>query len=311
MKSPGPTTDSLASATAPFGIGPPHGGLSPRVRPGAVHLQVGDLGRSLDYYQTVLGMEVIGSDTGEVALGGVGSRTPLVVLRERPGARPVPGGGRLGLFHFALLLPSRGDLGRFLRHLSDVGVRAGASDHLVSEALYLRDPDGLGIEVYRDRPAAQWEARGDEVRMETLPLDGAAVLDAAGDGVWQGMPEGTVMGHVHLHVGDLARAASYYHEAIGFDKTTWSYPGALFLSVGGYHHHLGLNTWARDAAPAGDDEARLVEWTLRLPDPDDLARAVARLEAAGYPVAEGRNSGERVTHDPWGTQLRLVVDAEG
>ena len=289
---------------ATYGIAPTGFRLPDETRLGAVRLQVSDLERSLDYYQRVIGLRVLHRDGGTATLAAHGDDRPLVVLRERAGAAPVPPHGRLGLYHFAVLLPTRADLGRFLRHLAESGARAGASDHLVSEALYLRDPDGLGIEVYADRPRSVWEAHGHELRMATVPLNAEEVLREAGDAPWTGVPAGTTIGHVHLHVGDLDRAASFYHEALGFDKVVWSYPGALFLSAGGYHHHLGLNTWAAGAPPPGEDDAKLLDWSLVLPDAESAAAAAESLERAGYPV---ERSGDRefTTRDPWGTALRL------
>ena len=227
-------------------------------------------------------------------LGARGEEGPLVVLRERSGAAPVPRHGRLGLYHFAILLPSRAELGRFLRRLAELGVRAGASDHFVSEALYLSDPDGLGIEVYADRPRDQWEADGREIRMATVPLNAAELVAEAGEERWDGMLAGTVMGHLHLHVGDLVEAEAFYHRALGLDKVVWSYPGALFLSAGGYHHHLGMNTWAAGAPPAGEDDAKLLEWT---------DRAAGRGERRGHGPEPrggrlpGRSRGRSRVHD--------------
>ena len=208
---------------------------------GAVSLQVGDLDRSLDFYRTTLGLADLGRK-GSVAVLGAGAR-PLVELRERRGASPAAP-GRLGLFHFAILLPDRPSLGRFVKHLGERGVDAGAGDHLVSESLYLPDPDGLGIEIYADRPRGSWRRIGRELMMATEPLDLEGVVAAAGDGTWAGIPVGATMGHVHLHVGDLALASRFYFAALGLDRVVWSYPGALFLSAGGYHHHLGTNVWA-------------------------------------------------------------------
>ena len=139
------------------------------------------------------------------------------------------------------------------------------SNHLVSEAVYLSDPDGLGIEVYADRPRGTWQHEGRQLVMATEPLDVEDVVRAGGGEPWSGMPAGTTLGHVHLFVGDLDAAARFYHEGLGFDKTVWSYPGALFLSAGGYHHHLGTNTWAVGAVPAGEGDARLLEWEIVLP----------------------------------------------
>jgi catechol 2,3-dioxygenase len=232
-------------------------------------------------------------------------RLPFLELRERPGALPVPRGGRLGLYHYAILLPDRAALGRFASHLSRLGVRAGAADHRVSEALYLQDPDGLGIEVYADRPRTGWRHEAGQLVMATDPLDMRGVMDEAGGEPWTGMPSGTVIGHVHLHVGDLARAEAFYHEALGLDKVVWSYPGALFLSAGGYHHHLGVNTWAAGAEPAGENEARLLDWEIVLPTAADVRAAGASLASAGYDVAEIRKGS--LVPDPWGTVLRITA----
>ena len=161
--------------------------------------------------------------------------------------------------------PTGGRSGIFAAHLLRLGLRPGMADHAVSEALYLSDPDGLGIEVYADRPRASWTYRGDELVMTTEPLDIAGLMAANQGGEWGGAPEGTSMGHVHLHVGDLARAEAFYHSALGFDKRVWSYPGALFLSAGGYHHHVGTNIWSSGPS-ARADEARLLEWELVVPE---------------------------------------------
>ncbi|KAB2969823.1 MAG: VOC family protein [Thermoanaerobaculia bacterium] len=271
---------------------------------GPVTLQVADLERSLEFYRETLGLTLLGQDGGMASLGvGAGS---LVELRERRGARSA-GRGRLGLFHFAILLPDRASLGRFVRHLADLGVHAGAGDHLVSEAFYLADPDGLGIEVYADRPRESWRRRGRELMMATDPVDVAAVVAAGESAAWDAMPERATMGHVHLHVGDLALASRFYSAALGFDRVVWSYPGALFLSAGGYHHHLGTNVWAGPGArPAAGDEAQLLEWTLELPDAASVGSAAASLAAAGF-AAEVVPGGAVRTRDPWGTPLVLVA----
>jgi catechol 2,3-dioxygenase len=287
-----------------YGIRPPTYRLPDATRVGAVHLQVSDLARSLAYYTGVLGFRVISQDSASAQLGAHGDDTVLVALYERRGARPVPRRGRLGLYHFAVLLPDRAALGRFVTHLSDVGAYAGSADHLVSEALYLSDPDGLGIEVYADRPRASWEVRGTELSMTTEPLDLRALVRAAGEGQWTGMPAGTSIGHVHLHVGTLKEAEAFYHGALGLDKVVWSYPGALFLSAGGYHHHLGTNTWAAGAAAASEDDARLIEWELVLPSSSDVEAAVTHVRAAGYQVHDA--GADRQITDPWGTTLRLL-----
>jgi catechol 2,3-dioxygenase len=224
----------------------------------------------------------------------------LVELHGRPGAREAHRRGAFGLFHFAILLPDRPALGRFLRHALDRRAVSGLSDHAVSEAIYLYDPDGLGIEVYADRPRESWRVgAGRELYMTTEPLDAGSLIAAGSDRLWDGAPSGTTMGHVHLHVGDLAQAGAFYHRGLGFDKMVWTYPGALFLAAGGYHHHVGTNTWGRGGAPA-DDQARLLSWDLELDGPDAPVR---NLESAGYKV-ERIDDGWRVP-DPWGTVVQI------
>ena len=293
-----------------YGIAPPGYRLPDSARPGRVVLQVADLERSVAYYEGVIGLGVLERSGERAVLGAREGGDPLVELRERRGASPVPLRGRIGLYHFAILLPDRPSLGRFVSHLAELGVRAGASDHLVSEALYLQDPDGLGIEVYADRPRSEWRVQDRQLRMATEPLDLRDLARAAGDERWSGMPVGTRIGHLHLHVGDVDRARAFYHEGLGLDQVVWSYPGALFLSAGGYHHHLGVNTWAAGAPPAGADDARLVEWELLLPAEEEVAAAVASLEEHGYDASRGEGAGV-VVRDPWGTALRLVSGGDG
>lgn len=286
---------------APKGYRLPQG-----TRLGRVVLQVSDLARSLDFYETVLGLRRLQVDGAVALLAPHGSDRVLLELRERRGAAPVQGRGRLGLYHFAILLPDRAALGRFVRHLGAIGARAGAGDHVVSEAFYLSDPDGLGIEVYADRPRETWMRVGRELLMGTDPVDVESLLEAAGHTPWTGMPPGTVMGHVHLHVGDIDRAGAFYGEGIGFDRIVWHYPGALFFGAGGYHHHLGNNTWAGPGARAArEDEARLVEWTIELPTAVDVTALADSLERTGH--GADRSNGDVVARDPWGTQVRIKV----
>lgn len=286
-----------------YGVAPPGYRLPPTARPGPVRLQVADLPRSLDYYQRVLGLRPLVRADGAATLGPLEESRALVELHERAGAASVPRRGRLGLYHFAILLPERASLGRFVRHLADTGERVGMSDHLVSEAVYLTDPDGLGIEVYADRPRSAWRHEGRQLAMATAPLDVESLLRAAGPESWTGMPAGTLIGHVHLFVANLEQAAAFYHAGLGLDKVVWSYPGALFLSAGGYHHHLGVNTWATGAAPAGDRDARLLEWEVLMPSVADAHAALASLAEAGAPVERAVDGG--TARDPWGTAVRL------
>ena len=296
-------TPTTTTTDPGYGVAPPGYRLPAATRLGAVRLQVADLDRSLEWYRRVLGLELLDRTEGQLRLAPPGTGRTLVELHERPGATPVPRRGRLGLYHYALLLPDRGSLGRFLRHLAQLNERAGMSDHLVSEALYLSDPDGLGIEVYADRPRSTWRQQDRQLVMATDPLDVESVLAAGAGEAWAGMPAGTVLGHVHLYVGDLDRAARFYHAGLGLDRVVWSYPGALFLSAGGYHHHLGTNTWAAGAALAGENDARLLEWEIVLPEPGDVRAAASSLEQAGASVeSKGGTAGAA---DPWGTRLRL------
>jgi len=302
-----------------YGDGPPQPALpgtygqSPRgfrlpenTRLGPVRLRVSDLDRSVSYYESVLGMRPTGRDAAHASLGAHGDNRVLVELEEHKGAGSAARRGRLGLFHFAILLPDRGSLGQFVRHLGEQGVHAGAGDHLVSEAFYLQDPDDLGIEVYADRPRDTWRRVGRELMISTDPVDVGAVVQAAGDARWTGMPAGTVMGHVHLHVGDIQGASAFFSEALGFDRMAWSYPGALFMGAGGYHHHLGTNTWAGPGArPTKPDEAGLIEWTIEVPDARTVDAAAASLAGAGFDAT--RDASGLRTRDPWGTAIRLVA----
>ena len=220
---------------------------------GAVRLQVTNLDRSLAYYTSVDRPRSAFADQctrrasrqrRAAALARAG-RTQPVRVRFRAAEL-------LGLYHFAILLPDRSHLGRFVRHLATTGVRFSAADHFVSEALYLWDPDGLGIEVYADRPRDAWRMRGSELVMTTEPLDLESLVDAAGPDPWDGMPAGTTMGHMHLSVErSRVRPRLLSRRPSASIRRVWSYPGALFLSAGGYHHHLGLNTWAAGARRRG------------------------------------------------------------
>jgi catechol 2,3-dioxygenase len=292
---------------------------------GRVRLQVADLAASRAYYEGVLGLHPIGPisggqvSTGTLLLGAPASAAgipplPLVELVERPGARPALQGGRPGLYHFALLLPDRAALGRFIVHLAELGVRFGAADHLVSEAVYLNDPDGLGIEVYSDRPSTGWTEEKGELRMATEPLDLRDLVAAGGETAWAGVPSGTRMGHLHVHVADLQEAERFYGtEGVGLERRVWSYPGALFLAADGYHHHLGLNVWARSADAAAEGDARLLDWEILLPGWAALEAVHSRLRAQGFggALSEPDASGAFSARDPWGTAVRFRTGEPG
>jgi catechol 2,3-dioxygenase len=246
---------------------------------GPVHLTVGHLARSLDYYRDAIGLEVLDERAGEASLGAGDSE--LLRLVEEPGAAPAD--GYTGLFHFALLVPERADLARWLAHAVNRRVPlTGASDHFVSEALYLRDPDHHGIEIYWDRPRATWE--GQVNRMGTWPLDLDGLL-AEAQASFGGLPEGTTMGHVHLRVADVDETVAFYRDLLGFDLMTQLGPQAAFLSAGGYHHHIGANTWeSAGAPPAPVGTAALRQFTVLVPglEPD---RAGPLRDPSGNAVA--------------------------
>ena len=284
-----------------YGITPPRFRLPDATHVGGVHLQVSDLRRSREYYERVMGLNALARSGDTVVFSAAGDASPLVTLHTRPGVTPARRGA-LGLFHFAVLLPDRPALGRFAAHVAEADVEIGMADHLVSEALYLSDPDGLGIEVYADRPRSAWQRRGNELAMTTDPLDVDSLIAAGGAVPWNTAPSGTTMGHVHLHVGSLPEAEAFYHRAMGFAKTVWSYPGALFMSAGGYHHHLATNVWSRGLEPARN-EAQLLEWDLVVPSARTVAEVAESIAAAGY---ESERTAESVTAaDPWGTRVRI------
>lgn len=288
------------AAPRPYGIRPPGFSLPADAHVGAVRLQVSDLSRSIDYYEQVLGFSARAVSPRGAALTTDDGRT-LVHLEARPGVTRARRGA-FGLYHFAILLPDRPSLGRFVTHLARANVRIAAADHLVSEALYLWDPDGLGIEVYADRPPSTWRHRERQLVMATDPLDLDALAAAGGGEPWRGMPPGTTIGHVHLHVGDLDRAEAFYHRGVGLEKVVWSYPGALFLAAGGYHHHLGTNTWAEGPSPS-PEAAQLLEWELVAAGA--AADAARSIESAGFQIEEQSSDG-CIVRDPWGTRLRIV-----
>lgn len=295
---------AVRSDDAPYVTPAPGYRLPSRTRLGPVRLEIADLERSLDYYERVLGLSLISRGEQRAALGPVDEDTLLVELIERPGAAPHPYNGRLGLYHFAILLPTRADLGRFVAHLAEINAYAGQADHFVSEAFYLRDPDGLGIEVYADRPRSQWPIANGKLAMGLDPVNMQSLLKEAEGGRWTGTPAGTRIGHVHLHVGDIAGAEKFFHRALGLDITA-DVPSALFMSAGGYHHHLGANTWAGTSPIPRDGDARLLEWTILLPSEQEAVEAAAKVKAAGYRVEPAAN--DWLATDPWGTRFRITT----
>jgi len=264
--------------------------ISPDAHMGLVELSVSDLDRSVTYWQDAIGLRVLSRENGTAELG---ADTPLLRFVEEPGARPAS--GFTGLFHVALLVPDRPSLGRFLAHTVREQIPlTGLSDHAVSEAIYLRDPDYHGIEVYADRPREQWEGRVGQL-MTTIPLDAGSLLAEAGDGGFDGLPDGTKMGHVHLCVRDVDEMVGFYRDTLGMGLTAQLGDQAAFLSAGGYHHHIGGNTWeTRGAEPAPEGTARLLRFTIVLPDDEDVARTAERI-------------GGTEVRDPSGNSLLLAT----
>jgi len=262
---------------------------------GRVRLRVGDLERSLRFYRDVLGFRVAREDRSRVGLAPRSDIQPnnddthagheLILLEEKPGIRRRPSRpATTGLYHVALLVPSRAELGRALLGLNQAQYPLrGMSDHAVSESLYLDDPDGNGLEIYADRPRAQWPVRDGVVQMTVDPMDVEGVISAAQPASlpWRGLPAGTVVGHVHFTVSDLERTVSFYRDVIGFDMMM-RIPSLAAVSAGGYHHHVNLNTWAGEGAPPDSDQiAGLAGWELRVPDARGRQDLIDRLAGAG------------------------------
>jgi catechol 2,3-dioxygenase len=284
--------------------------IADATRMGAVHLTVSDLARSLEYYERAIGLQVHARENthpgagGSARLGAGGE--DLLVLQEEPGAEPAP--SHTGLFHFALLVPGRDDLARWLVHAAQEQIPLeGMSDHLVSEALYLRDPDWHGIEIYRDRPRSEWQRDGDGIKLATLALDAHSLVRSLDDAAppFERMPLGTTMGHVHLQVADVAATEEFYAGVLGFDIQARYGDQATFLSAGGYHHHLGGNTWnSRGAPPAPPGSASLRHAVVLVPDDAELDRVAARVEAAGQ-EPEAAPDGGVFVRDPSQNALLL------
>jgi catechol 2,3-dioxygenase len=261
---------------APFSI-------HPDTKVGPIYLAVSDLTRLERFYRDVLSFKTLGRQDETLTLTADGE-SPLLILKGQPGARPKLQ-HTTGLYHFAILVPQRVDLARSLRHLRDsLYPLQGASDHRVSEALYLADPDGNGIEIYRDRPRNTWAHQNGQIQMTIDPLDMEELLAEAKESnhSWNGLPPKTVIGHIHLHVADLHHAEDFYHGILGFDIMMRYGESALFLSAGGYHHHIGLNTWAGvGARPAPPNTVGLRQFLVALPNRDELERVAERVRQAG------------------------------
>ena len=275
--------------------------ISPATTVGAVHLTVSNLDASLAYYREAIGLDVLEAGGGAARLGA-GTRE-LLVLVEQAGARSAH--GYTGLYHFALLVPERTDLARWLAHAARDRVElAGLSDHFVSEAIYAGDPDGHGIEIYWDRPREVWEGRVGE-RLTSLPLDVGNLLGELDDpesAPFDGLPDGTVMGHVHLKVRAIPETVAFYRDVLGFGLMAQLGVQAAFLAAGGYHHHLGANTWeSAGATPPPVGTAALRHATIVLPDEAERGRVLAQIEQHGHALEDS------TVRDPSGNVLRLAV----
>lgn len=275
--------------------------IDPKSTVGAVILAVRDLEETTAFYRNVIGLDLQGEQSGRVELGV--DNNPLVILEHRPDGRQFPLSP--GLFHMAILVPSRQDLGHWLEHCTRQGHRlSGVGDHIVSEALYLSDPEGNGIEIYRDRPLQEWQYADGELVMDTLAVDLHSLLEEAYDKPFRGMPEGTKMGHVHLQVNDLQQARRFYRDVVGFDVMT-GMPSASFLSAGGYHHHLGMNTWrSRGVEARPEDALGLIAYQVVLPDEEALKTHLSAMENRGAEI-ETQN-GTAYLIDPSGNKILFV-----
>ena len=269
---------------------------------GPATLRVADEKRALALYENVIGLKVMGRANGKVALGA--GKSPFLFLDVIANTTPRPRRGVTGLYHVAILLPDRAALGSAIARLTNAGIKLGAADHNVSEAIYLYDADGNGLEIYRDRPREEWQWSNGIVRMGNAPLDFEEILAEGGkEEPDEHVPAGTRIGHVHLQVADLAEAEQFYCGVLGFVKTAGR-DGALFVSAGGYHHHVGLNVWDSENAPLPPkNSAGLTEFVVELP-PSEIGTVKSRIEAAGIKTAVGDNGFS--VRDPWQTKIRIA-----
>jgi catechol 2,3-dioxygenase len=280
--------------------------LDPATDIGTVTLKVVDQERSLAFYTLVIGLEVIQHDEQRAVLGA--GNQAILLLEEVPGAVHLAR-NVTGLYHAAILFPDRHSLAVKIAQIRAINYSFGYSDHLVSEAFYLDDPDANGLELYRDRPRSEWTWVDGEVQMALDPIDFDNFFAEIKEGdpalTNPTAPAGTKLGHMHLRVGNIAEATAFYHGVLGFDITAHM-PGALFVSAGGYHHHIGMNTWeSLNGKPAIEQSAGLREFSISLPDQAELDRLTQQIEAAG--IAVERNGESATVYDPWQNRIKLVL----
>ncbi|SDZ11009.1 catechol 2,3-dioxygenase [Evansella caseinilytica] len=270
-----------------------------------VELIVADLKRAKQFYEKCLGFSVLDEQDNAACLG-VEDQAPILILRENKDVLPKRPEAT-GLYHFAILLPSRSDLGSWLAHISTQNYSlTGGSDHRFSEAIYLNDPDGIGIEVYADRSTETWETEDNLLRnVGNAPLDVDGLLEEGAGRRWSGLPAGTKIGHIHLHVNDLAKASAYYETILGFQRKIMIPDSLLFIAAGTYHHHIGFNTWGGvDKRMVSRMAAGMTGYTVRVTDEEQLSALLDKLKAAGIPI-EYINDKYTVT-DPFGFALFFV-----
>lgn len=281
--------------------------IHPHITLGEVKLKVSNLQQSLHFYREVIGFQILSQTSNTARLTADGENS-FLMLEEIPNAVIVPAQSASGLYHFAILLPSRKDLGAILRKFIESGIRIGQADHLVSEALYISDPDNIGIEIYADRPRESWkrDADGNYV-MATDPIDRTGLLNEALHETWAGLPSDSTIGHVHFHVGDLDQAKHFYCDILGFEPVAdWRRMGAIFVSAGGYHHHIGLNIWAGVGAPATPPNGTgLAYYTIIFPNSAALDKTIERFQTAGSSIRQ--QDGSWVVDDPFGIRLKMCV----
>lgn len=282
--------------------------IHPSTRIGYVSLNVPDLQRSLEFYRTFLGFRTIGKQSSERALLSADGSSYLVELLQ---VNKSSDHKRAGLYHFAILLPERKFLADMLLHLRenrDHVYLDGLADHLVSESIYIRDPDFNGIEIYSDRPDSEWHWDGNYVRMATGRLDTEGLLKEASDAGWKEMPAKTVVGHVHLHVSDIEKASKFYSETLGLNHTA-TYPGAYFFAAGRYHNHIAANTWlGRGIPPASPNQAGLNHFGVELPDKEELEKTVKHLLQNNVQQPNEQGARSAFFYDNDGIMIRLYCN---